>query len=51
MLWEGEPRDETRRSLRELGIECVVFNSCGSRPATGDYLSVMRDNAAALDIN
>lgn len=51
MLWEGKPRDETRRSLHELGIECIVITSCGSRPATGDYLSVMRDNVAALEIN
>ena len=48
MLWEDVPLRETARQLGELGVESVVFNPCGNRPAEGDYLSVMRENAAAL---
>ena len=48
MLWEGEPLAETVRALAELGIESVVFDPCGNVPDAGDYLSVMRRNAANL---
>ena len=48
MLWEGEPLPETVARLRELGVESVVFDPCGNTPDDGDFLSVMRDNLAAL---
>jgi zinc transport system substrate-binding protein len=48
MLWEGEPLAEIADRLREMGIESVVFDPCGNRPEAGDYLSIMRQNAANL---
>ncbi len=50
MLWEGEPLPEVRERLAtELGLRSVVFDPCGNRPATGDYLSVMQSNVDALE--
>ena len=48
MVWEAEPADETRAKLAQRGIQCAVFAPCANRPATGDFLSVMRDNVASL---
>jgi zinc transport system substrate-binding protein len=48
MLWEDAPLAETAQQLRELGVEPVVFEQCGNSPATGDYLSLMRDNVARM---
>ncbi len=50
MLWESEPLPEIRTRLKEdFGISTVVFDPVASRPATGDYLSVMRANAERLE--
>jgi len=49
MLWEGQPLEATAAGLDELGIESVVFDPCGNRPGEGDYLTVMAENAAALE--
>jgi len=49
MLWEGEPARESVERLRALGVRSVVFDPCANRPATGDFLSVMRNNARSLE--
>ena len=49
MLWESEPLTETAQKLQELGVESVVFDPCGNRPAAGDYLSVMQSNLTNLE--
>lgn len=49
MLWESEPGAGAAEKLRELGLESVVVDPCSTRPSTGDYLSVMQSNAAALE--
>lgn len=49
MLWEGEPKQENVERLRALGVESIVFNPCASRPTTGDFLSVMRENTRNLE--
>jgi len=50
MLWEDEPLAETRARLAsDLAIGSVVFDPCGNRPASGDYLSVMRANVERLE--
>jgi zinc transport system substrate-binding protein len=49
MIWEGEPAEKTVEQLRALGVESVVFDSCANRPATGDFLSVMRENVRSLE--
>jgi zinc transport system substrate-binding protein len=48
MIWEGEPLPETAARLEEMGISGVVFDPCGNRPDEGDFLTVMRENAARL---
>jgi zinc transport system substrate-binding protein len=49
MLWEDEPLEATAAGLAEKGVESVVFDPCGNRPETGDFLTVMAANAAALE--
>jgi zinc transport system substrate-binding protein len=48
MLWEGEPARDSVERLRAPGVGTVVFDPCANRPATGDFLSVMRNNAGNL---
>jgi zinc transport system substrate-binding protein len=48
MIWEGTPDEETTRRLRALGIRSAVFDPAGNVPASGDFLTVMNRNAAAL---
>ncbi len=49
MIWEGEALPETKARLREMGLESAVFNPCGNRPDTGDFMSVMRQNIENLE--
>ena len=49
MIWEAEPLPATKQGLREMGIECVVFQTGGNRPATGDWLGLMQKGIADLD--
>ena len=48
MIWEGEPGAESVNLLEGLGLGSVVFDPCGNRPGTGDYMTVMRKNVEAL---
>ena len=49
MLWEAAPLAETAERLRGLGIDVITFDPCPNRPATGDFLSAMRANLAAVE--
>lgn len=49
MLWEDAPLPEVIEMLNEKGIKSIVFNPCGNRPASGDYLSVLLQNLKALE--
>jgi zinc transport system substrate-binding protein len=49
MVWEGLPPAETIQALEGIGVGSVVFDPCGNRPSSGDFMSVMDDNAAALE--
>ena len=49
MPWEDRPLPETANRLRGLRVESVVFDPCANRPASGDFLSVMQDNARNLE--
>jgi len=49
MVWEGEPAEATVKRLETMGIGSLVYTPCGSAPQEGDFLSVMRANATALD--
>jgi zinc transport system substrate-binding protein len=48
MIWEAEPKEETKSLLREKGIQTFVFNPAGNTPDNGDYLDVMNRNADNL---
>jgi zinc transport system substrate-binding protein len=48
MLWEDEPRPETRERLRGMGLNAVVFAPMGARPEREDFLSGMSDNLERL---
>jgi zinc transport system substrate-binding protein len=48
MLWEAEPGGAIRDRLLAVGIDSVVLDPCGNRPAEGDYLGVMRGNVENL---
>lgn len=49
MIWEGEPTSEAVAALDAVGVASVVFDPCGNRPESGDWLGVMRSNVAALE--
>jgi zinc transport system substrate-binding protein len=49
MVWEGEPIDATVKRLETMGIGSLLYTPCASAPREGDFLSVMRENAAGLD--
>ena len=48
MIWEGEPQEQTRTKLTELGVDSVTFAPCGNVPADGDFLGVQRRNIESL---
>jgi len=48
MLWEKQPLPEIVQQLDSMGIGIAVFDPCANRPASGDFLSVMRNNIANL---
>lgn len=50
MIWEGAPAAESVAKLDALGVKGVVFDPCGNRPDSGDWLSVMRQNVANLRV-
>jgi zinc transport system substrate-binding protein len=49
MLWEGAPADASVALLKEKGIASLVFDPCGNRPESGDFLSVMEANVVNLE--
>jgi zinc transport system substrate-binding protein len=48
MLWEAPPVETIRQKLKSRGVGVIVFAIASSRPAQGDYLSVMNANADAV---
>lgn len=48
MIWESQPVAEIVERLETMGIGVIVIDPCATPPDEGDYLSVMRDNAANL---
>lgn len=48
MLWEAEPMPKIRTELERISLNLVVFDPCSNKPATGDFMSVMRENVARL---
>lgn len=48
MLWEGAPDPGIREELLKREIQIAVFDPCGNKPDTGDFLSVMYRNLNSL---
>jgi putative ABC transport system permease protein len=48
MVWEEAPLPTVRERLRKMGIEPIPFETCANKPDQGDYLTVMKSNAARL---
>ena len=49
MIWEAEPEPAVVARLSASGIKSIVFDPVGNVPASGDYLSVIRDNTRNLE--
>jgi zinc transport system substrate-binding protein len=49
MLWEAAPLETSAAQLRALGVASAVYAPCGNVPEDGDFLDVMRANAAAFE--
>jgi len=47
-IWEDEPMLSIGQRLSDVGITSVDFRTVGNKPAHGDYLSVMQENAKRL---
>lgn len=48
LIWEAEPPREARDRAAELGLVSVIFAPLATRPASGDFASVMRAQIAGL---
>ncbi len=48
MIWEAPPASEISSELDKRGVRSAVFYTVNNTPETGDYLSVMRENAERL---
>lgn len=49
MIWEAEPRAETRAELEARGIGSLVFSPAANDLGTGDFLEVMDAQISALE--
>ncbi len=49
LIWEATPLDAVASRLRTLGIESLVFDPSANASESGDYMTVMAENAAALE--
>ncbi len=49
MIWEGEPTKDNVEKLSSLGLRSIVFDPCGNVPDSGDFMTVMKANVAALE--
>ena len=49
LIWESEPLTSITEQLASLGLQTIVFVPSGNRPASGDFLSVMKQNVENLE--
>jgi len=47
-IWEADPGEAARASVEALGLKSVVFPPLAARPASGDFVSQMRESLTAL---
>jgi len=50
MLWEDQPSAQNEKELNNRKVKTIVFNPCGNKPLSGDFLSVMSDNIKAIKL-
>lgn len=48
MVWEDEPLAETADRLTERGVAVITYNPGAQPPEEGDWLALMRENAARV---
>jgi len=48
-VWERKPLDLSVDKLQVAGMSSTVFDPCGNRPSTGDFMSVMRHNIINME--
>jgi zinc transport system substrate-binding protein len=48
MVWEGDPAKESVEKLKAIGVQSVVFDPCGNKPESGNWLDVMKANLAEM---
>ncbi len=49
MIWEDTPDDRTQARLAEEGVRWAVFRTAMNTPDEGDYMTIMNENADALE--
>ena len=49
MLWEALPEAETQRRLAAQGVAIAIYAPSAQPPDTGDWLTAMQSNVAALE--
>jgi zinc transport system substrate-binding protein len=49
MIWEAPPEAETQHRLAALGVAIAVYAPSAQPPDTGDWLTAMQSNVAALE--
>lgn len=48
-VWESEPLGLSVEKLKAAGIRSTVYDPCGNRPSSGDFMSVMRQNIKNIE--
>ena len=48
LIWEAEPPQEAKERAAGMGLASIVFAPLATRPASGDFASVMRAQIEAL---
>lgn len=49
IIWETEPLAGTISQLDAMGVTSIVYDPCATKPSSGDFMSVMSDNAESLE--
>ncbi len=49
IIWEGVPLAQSVTDIETFGVKSLVFDPCGNRPETGNYMTVMAANAEAFE--
>lgn len=50
MVWEIAPDPNIASGLKTCGVRSIVFNPCATKPQSGDFMTVMKQNVTNLRI-